>query len=117
VPLDAAGLNTAADAWKAAYTWLALFNGDPGGAGTEISGGSPAYARQQVAWGASSQGDASLSGPETFDIPAGATVSHFAYFSASTGGTRGGYGALSASEGPYGAQGTYVVTAATIDFD
>ena len=117
MPLTSAGLNTACDAWKSAYTWLALYNGDPTSAGSEIAGGSPAYARKQVTFGASANGDASISAAQTFDIPAGATVSHYAFMTASTAGTRGGSGAFAASEGPYGAQGTYQVTSATVAFE
>lgn len=117
MPMTSQGLNTASDAWKAAYTYCALFNGDPEGAGVEINGGSPAYARKVVTWGTSSAGDSSITGAVTFDIPAAATVTHYAFYTAVTAGTRGGSGQFAASEGPYGAQGTYQVTAATIDFD
>jgi len=115
--MTSAGLNTAVDAWKAAYSWVALYNGDPNGAGTEISGGSPAYARKQATFSTSTAGDVTITAALTFDIPSGATVSHFGFMTAATAGTRGGDGAFSASEGPYGAQGTYQVTAGTIDFD
>lgn len=114
MPLSTAGKNTAADSIASGYSWLALYNGDPAGAGTEINGGSPAYARKQPTMGASSGGVKSMTGTVTFDIPTGATVTHYAWMSASSGGTMGGSGALSASEGPYGGQGTYQVTAASI---
>ena len=114
MPLTTAGLNTSVDAVAAAYNYLALYDGDPVGAGTEITGGSPAYARQLAAFDAAAAGVKDMTGTETFDIPAGATVSHFAWFTAVTAGTMGSYGAFAASEGPYGAQGTYEVTAADI---
>ena len=115
MPLTDSGLNDAVDGATTNMDYLALFDGDPSGAGTEISGGSPAYARQLVTWGAATGGVGTVSDtPHTFDIPVGATVSHYAWYTAVTGGTQKGYGALSASEGPYGAQGTYDVTAATL---
>ncbi|MEO3875532.1 hypothetical protein ABGB18_42695 [Nonomuraea sp. B12E4] len=40
-------------------------------AGTEATGGSPAYARQAVTWGAASSGAKANSGALTFDVPAG----------------------------------------------
>ena len=92
------------------YTYLALFDG-----ATELSGGSPAYARIQVTNAAASGGVVNITGtPYTFNVPAGATVSHFGLFTAITGGTRGAYEALSASEGPYAAQGEYDFTAGSI---
>lgn len=49
--------------------------GDPGtgltATGTEATGGSPAYARQAVTWGAASAGQKSNTGALTFDVPAG----------------------------------------------
>ncbi len=55
---------------------VGLFNGDPTGSGTEVSGGS--YARQQPSWGTPSSG--SMSDTMTFDVPAGATVDHIAIY-------------------------------------
>lgn len=63
---------------------------DPGqgtnAAGTEASGGSPAYARQSVTWGASASGQKSNTNAITIDVPAG-TYGFFGYFNASTGNT------------------------------
>ncbi|MFD1547000.1 hypothetical protein [Nonomuraea guangzhouensis] len=39
--------------------------------GTEATGGSPAYARQAVTWGAAASGQKANSGALTFDVPAG----------------------------------------------
>lgn len=55
-------------------------------AGTEATGGSPAYARQAVTWAAASGGTKSNSGSLTFDVPAG-TYFAFGLFNASTGNT------------------------------
>lgn len=72
-----------------------LSSGDPGtgtnAAGTEATGGSPAYARQPVVWGAPSGGLKSNTGALTFDVPAG-TYAFFTYFNhltANTGNYRG----------------------------
>jgi len=68
---------------------LAL-SADPGTgtnhAGTEATGGSPAYARQAVTWAAAATGQKSNSGSLTFDVPAG-TYAYFGLFNASTGNT------------------------------
>jgi hypothetical protein len=111
MPLDNAGKNTAADAIAGAYAYLALFNSSD----TELSGGSPAYARKLVTFGASSNGVKSITGtPYQFDVPSGATVAKFGLFTAVTGGTRGALQPLSATEGPYAAQGKYDFTAGSI---
>lgn len=52
----------------------------------EATGGSPAYARQAVTWGAAASGLKSNTGALTFDVPAG-TYGYFTYFNASSGNT------------------------------
>jgi hypothetical protein len=59
---------------------------DPGTTGaSEVTGGSPAYARQALTWTAGTTGTATSSG--TFDIPAGVTVAWVGLWSALTAGT------------------------------
>jgi hypothetical protein len=71
--------------------------GDPGTGtnftGTEATGGSPAYARKSVVWGATSSGQKSNTGALTFDVAAG-TYSHFILANASTGNTNNYLGAV-----------------------
>ncbi len=115
MPLTTDGQNSAADGVAADYGFLALFDGDPDGAGTELTGGSPAYARQAITWPAASAGQVQASNvPITFDVPAGATVSHWAIFTAVTGGTRGASNAFGASEA-FASQGTFNVNSLTVD--
>lgn len=52
----------------------------------EATGGSPAYARQAVTWGAAASGLKSNTGALTFDVPSG-TYGFFTYWNASTGNT------------------------------
>lgn len=63
---------------------------DPGqgtnNASTEATGGSPAYARQAVTWGAAASGVKQNTGALTFDVPAG-TYAYFLLMNASTGNT------------------------------
>jgi len=67
--------------------WISLHDDDPGTTGAnEISGGSPAYTREQTTWtgGAS---DGSVSGSEVqIDVPGG-TYTHIGCWTAQTGGT------------------------------
>lgn len=63
---------------------------DPGtgvnATGTEATGGSPAYARQAVTWGAAASEIKQNTGSITIDVPAG-TYGFFCFFNASTGNT------------------------------
>ena len=63
---------------------------DPGTGTTanagEATGGTPAYARQAVTWGAAASGSKANTGALTFDVPAG-TYGFFTLWNASTGNT------------------------------
>jgi len=95
VPFNDLGKNKALDGLdesvSGAITHIGVGNStDPGTgtnyAGTEATGGSPAYARQAVTWAAASGGQKSNSGALTFDVPAG-TYAFLLFFNASTGNT------------------------------
>lgn len=114
MPFSTSGRNAAVDGFTAAAPYASLHSADPGSTGAnEITGGSPAYARKSVTWAAAASGSASLSAAPVFDVPAGATVSHFGLWSAATSGTFRGGGALSSTE-VYGGQGTYTLNNATV---
>ena len=53
----------------------------------EVTGGSPAYARKAVTYGAAASEARTASGTPTFDIPAGTTCRFFGMWDASTAGT------------------------------
>lgn len=82
------------------------------GSGGEISGGTPAYARKSVTWGASSGGVVAITNQPVFDIPASTTVARAGLWSAASGGTY--YGDGDVADEFYAAQGTYTITAASI---
>lgn len=85
--------------------YASLHTADPGSTGTsEVTGGTPAYARKALTWAAASGGSKGAA-MVTFDVPAG-TITHFGLWTAVTGGTFRGGAALPANE-TYGAQGTY----------
>lgn len=72
--------------------YASLHNGDPGSTGaSELAGGSPAYARKAITWGAAAAGVRSNTVQMDFDIPAGTTVYHVGLWSAVTAGTFYGY--------------------------
>lgn len=106
MPFTTAGKNTMLDAMG--ITYAALFNGDPESGGTEITGGSPAYARKSVSFSAASGGTKNASNQPVFDVPNGATVSYVAYYNASSGGTLLAKAVVTTEV--FGAQGTYTLT-------
>lgn len=94
--------------------FASLHTGDPGTTGaSEVTGGSPAYARKAITWNAAASGALDSSNAPSFDVPAGTTVSHAGFWSAVTGGTFYGGNALSASE-TFTGQGTYSLTDADL---
>lgn len=102
--------NTLSDAYKTAATHGAVYTTAAGGtAGTEPTGGSPAYARKALAglWGASSNGVVSTSAVP-FDIPAAATIVAAGVHSALTAGTYLDGGAVTSQT--FASQGTYNIT-------
>lgn len=103
-------LNDACDAIKASgnFTHVGLLNNS-----TELSGGSPAYARKTLSFGSTANGDAT--GTATFDVPASATVNTVGFYAASSGGSPVHTETLASPE-TYGAQGTYALTV-TVDVD
>lgn len=77
----------------AAYTapaniYLGLLTSDPtetGTAGTEMSGGSPAYARKPITWGTEANGTVANSVAVSVNVPTG-TATHWGLFDAVSGG-------------------------------
>jgi hypothetical protein len=120
MPLSDNGRNAAVTGLGNSITYLSLHSADPGTTGaSEISGGTPAYARKACTWGAAATGSRTLSAAVTFDVAAGSTVSHFGCWSAATAGTFYGGDALrDAGNNPvvenFGGQGTYTMTTATL---
>ena len=83
------GLTTIA----ADYGYASLHSAYSATGTNELTGGSPAYARQAITWGAAA-GNAvsSTSIAGAFNVPAGSTVAWVGIWSASSGGTFGGMG-------------------------
>lgn len=77
--------NSLATKYSTEALYAALVTTAPGAtSGTEVSGGSPAYARKALTWSAPSGGVMTASC--TFDVPA-CTVVGVEFFTASTAGT------------------------------
>lgn len=81
---------------------------------TELSGGSPAYARKAIAFNAAALAliDDSTNGA-VFDVPAAAVVDYVSMHTALTSGTLMFVGAV--TQETFGAQGTYTLSDAKLD--
>lgn len=78
-----------------------------GGSASEVTGGTPAYARKSITWNAASGGNLDSSNQPVFDVPA-TTIRRVGFFSAATAGTY--YGDADITDETYGGQGTYTLT-------
>lgn len=76
-------------------------------AGTELTGGSPAYARKALTWGSPSAGVIAATAV-VFDVASGSTVAGGGVHSAITAGTYYDGGALTSQA--FASQGTYTLT-------
>lgn len=87
MPLTLGQKNVLLDATT--ITHISLHTSFPGTTGTnEVTGGTPAYARKALTWGAAASGSKANSGATlTFDVPAATTVQYLGFWSALTAGT------------------------------
>lgn len=99
--------NNLATAYGTAATHAALYTTAPGGsAGTEVTGGSPAYARKAITWGSPTNGV--MTATVTFDVPSGTTVVGAGVHTALTAGTY--LDGASVTSQAFATQGTYALT-------
>lgn len=89
-------------------TYASVHTANPGDTGAaEVAGGSPAYARKAITWGAPAAG--SMDGDAvTFDIPASTEISYVGLWDASSAGNF--LGSRQIPTETFAAQGTYQVT-------
>lgn len=79
---------TLSTSYGTAAAYMSLHSADPGTTGTsEISGGSPAYARKPVTWTPGTSDGVNTATAVVFDLPPGTAVTHVGVWSAVTGGT------------------------------
>jgi hypothetical protein len=99
---------TLAIAYGGAATYGALYTTVPGAsAGTEVTGGTPAYARKSLSWTAGGS-DGIVTATAVFDVPAGATVVGAGVHTAVTAGTY--LDGASVTSQNFASQGTYTIT-------
>jgi hypothetical protein len=101
--------NALATAYGTNAPYAALCSTAPSStAGTELTGGSPAYARQAANWGSASS-SAITASPAAFNVASGSTVAGVEFYSAVTAGTY--MDGVSVTSQAFASQGTYTVTA------
>jgi len=121
MPYTTAGKNLMLDALRGvnpsvALAYASLHAADPGQSGTsEVTGGSPAYARKAITMGAASSGQIAASNQPVFDVPGGTTVTHVGFWSAVSGGTF--LGSADVTDESFAGQGTYTLTSSTLDLN
>lgn len=109
MPFSTFGKNKLLDALTTTV-YASLHSANPGDSGTsELSGGSPSYARKSVTLGAASGGVKAASTQPVFDVPSGATVAWVGWWDALSGGNF--LASYDVADEVYGAQGTYTLTA------
>lgn len=77
-------------------------------AGTEVSGGSPAYARIAPTWGTAASSAITTTAALAFNVPASTTVVGFEFYDAATAGNY--LDGCSITSQTFASQGTYSVT-------
>lgn len=101
--------NALATAYKTNAAYAALYTTTPGAsAGTEVTGGSPAYARQASNWGTVAASAVTAS-PAAFNVPASTTVVGAGFHDAVTAGNYLDGGTVTSQN--FSSQGTYALTA------
>jgi len=104
------------DALDTGVIYVSAHTATPGLTGAnEVTGGTPAYARQLAGYNAASGGSMALTATETLDIPSGVTVSFLGIWDAVTAGNF--LGQVDIADEVFGSQGTLDVTALTLALD
>lgn len=114
MPLNNTMKNLMLEEFASLAIYASLHTAFPAGA-NEVSGGSPAYARKSINWAAASGGSISAQATfPVFDVPA-CTVAAMGFYSAVTAGTL--YGDYDLTDEVFAGQGTYTLTAITVDLN
>lgn len=103
--------NAMATAYGVAAPYGCLFTADPGTSGSvtgEVTGGSPAYARKAINWGAPAA--SAVTGAPVFDVPSGTTVNYAGVAVSATAGTADLRDKVAVTSQAFASQGTYTVT-------
>ena len=108
-----AGANLMLSGLSGSAVFVSLHTADSSAGASEVTGGSPAYARKAITWSAPASSLMSNTAAIVFDVPASTTIRFLGYWSAATGGTFYGNRALDANQ-TYTTQGTYTLAIGAI---
>ncbi|MFI9154493.1 hypothetical protein [Streptomyces sp. NPDC053367] len=112
VGLSAAAANTHLDNQGTTYPWIKLHTGDPGAAGT--SNAATETTRKQATWASASGGAKTTSADLSWTSVSGSEdYTHFSMWTASTGGSFGGSGTVTANAVTSG--DTFTIPAGELD--
>lgn len=99
-----------ANAYGANAPFAALYSTAGGAsAGTELSGGAPAYARKAPAWSGAGSTNTNNATIPAFDVASGTTVAGAGFHSAASGGTYMDGGSVTSQT--FSSQGSYTLSA------
>ncbi len=106
------GKEKAAGGYVAEALYASLHTADPGATGaSEVTGGTPAYARVAITWTAGATDGVYTGALATpFDVPANTTITHIGLWTAATAGSFVDKAALPAT---FASQGTLTVASLT----
>ena len=110
MPFKSDGKVLMLDELATVITHAALYTDDA--ATTEVTGGTPAYARKAITWGSAATDSVAASNAPAFDVPTSTTVKAVGFMSADSGGTQ--YAFHNVTDEVFAGQGTYTLTAATL---
>lgn len=103
--------NALATAYGSAAPYGCLFTADPGTSGAatgEVTGGSPAYARKAISWGAAAA--SAITGAPVFDVGSGTTVTFAGVAVSNVAGTADVRDKVAITSQTFSSQGTFTVT-------
>ncbi len=104
--------NAALDSLGTTYTWVKLHTGDPGAAGT--SNAATETTRKQATWGSAASGAKTTTADLTWtSVAATEDYTHYSLWTASTAGTFGHSGTITANQVTAG--DTFVLAAGNLD--
>lgn len=116
MPYSTTGKNAMLNYLAGVAVFASLHTAIPGDTGaSEVTGGSPAYARKAITWNAAVAGSLDSSNAPVFDVPASTTVSFVGFWSAVTLGVF--YGSADVTDEVFAGQGTYTLTDADLDLN
>lgn len=99
-----------ANAYGTGAPFAALYTTVPGAAaGTEPTGGSPAYARKAATWGGAGAGNTNAATIPAFDVPSGSNIQGAGFHSLVSAGTYWDGGSVTAQS--FSSQGQYTLSA------